>query len=203
MGDLTLPQVVLRLFAFVLIAGLHGVTVAATACVLGDAGPRYDGRLRLNPLVHLDLIGLLSGVIFLVGWSKPVAIDPADLRFGRFGPVIIVLAAAAAPLAAVLALRFVRPWLLPLMGDSSSVLAFALIETISELGTWFALINLLPLPPLTGSHLLTAVLPHIRKSIERMQFYAGLVLLAVSATGLVTGALAPAQRKLALLLLGH
>lgn len=200
--DLTLSQVVLRLFTFVFIAGVHSLTVAATASVLGDPGPRYDGRLRLNPFIHIDLLGLVSGVLTLVGWSKPVAVDPAKLHMGRFGLVLVVIAASAATLMAVLALQLVRPWLLPLLGDSTSVAAFALIETVSELGTWFALINLLPIPPLTGSHVLIALVPQIRGPVERLQFFAGLALLGLSATGIVTRLLAPAQRELARFVLG-
>src|SRR5262245_14805353 len=73
LSDLTLTQVAYRLCAMLLLVAVHGATVAATACALGDPGPRYDGRLRASPLVHLDLLGLLSGVLFAVGWSKPVA----------------------------------------------------------------------------------------------------------------------------------
>ena len=111
--DLTLSQLVLRLSAFIFIVGLHGAAVAAAACALGDPGPRYDGRLSASPLAHVDLLGLLGGILFLVGWSKPVAIDPAALRPGRLGLVVVVVLAAAEALAAVVILRLARPWLLP------------------------------------------------------------------------------------------
>ena len=53
--DFTLQQLVLRLFALLFIAGIHGAAVSATAVALGDQGPRHDGRLSLNPFVHLDI----------------------------------------------------------------------------------------------------------------------------------------------------
>ena len=81
--DLTLNQLVLRLVAMVAIAAVHGLAVAGAAVALGDPGPRHDGRFTLNPLAHLDLLGATSGVLFSVGWIKPVAIDPALLRIGR------------------------------------------------------------------------------------------------------------------------
>jgi len=62
LADLTLQQIVLRFFALVLIVGVHGAVVAGTACALGDQGPRYDGRLKLSPLAHIDLLGFASGV---------------------------------------------------------------------------------------------------------------------------------------------
>jgi Zn-dependent protease len=203
LSDLTLEKLALRLCALVLIAGVHGLAVAGAACALGDPGPRYDGRLRANPIVHVDLLGLLSGVLFMVGWSKPIAIDPMELRAGRAGLVLVVVAAAAATLATVQVARFARPWILPLLGDTSSVVAFALIETIGELGTWFALINLVPVPPLTGSRLLVALAPQVRGFVQRSQLYGGLALLGLSATGVITGALAPAYRMLARLVLGE
>ncbi len=113
--DLTLQQIVLRFFALLLIVGVHGAVVAATACALGDQGPRYDERLRLSPLAHIDLLGFAAGVLFAIGWIKPVAIDPAALRIGRLGLVVIVVTAAMAVLAFALALQLLRPLLLPFL----------------------------------------------------------------------------------------
>jgi hypothetical protein len=79
----------------VLIVGVHGAAWwLGTACALGDQGPRYDGRLKLSPLAHIDLLGFASGVLFAVGWIKPVAIDPKALRIGRMGLVVVVATAA-------------------------------------------------------------------------------------------------------------
>src|SRR5258707_9304630 len=83
--DLTLQQLVLRLIAYVFIAAVHGLAVAAVAVALGDQGPRYDGRLRVSPLAHLDIIGTAAGVLFSAGWIRPIAIDPFELRLGRLG----------------------------------------------------------------------------------------------------------------------
>ncbi len=194
LADLTLQQIVLRLCAMVLIVGVHGAVVAATACALGDPGPRYDGRLKLSPLAHLDLLGLASGVLFSVGWIKPVAIDAAALRIGRIGLVVIVATAAIAVLVFAVALQLLRPLLLPFLSDTPSTLTFALVETVGQLGIWFALINLLPAPPLTGSHLLTALAPAAGEFMRRYHIYFALALTALAATGLVTRALEPVYR---------
>ena len=81
MIDLSLQQYVLRLCAILVIAPVHGAAIAATARALGDQGPQHDGRLTLNPLVHLDILGTISGVLFAIGWIKPIAIDPAASWF--------------------------------------------------------------------------------------------------------------------------
>src|SRR5262249_20185605 len=186
-----------------LLVAVHGATVAATACALGDPGPRYDGRLRASPLVHLDLLGLLSGVLFAVGWSKPVAVDPAELRGGRAGLVLVVIAAAVATLGMALLLRLPRPWILPWLRDTSSPVVFALIDPIGQLGTSFALVNVSPLPPLTGSHLLRALVPRWREPLRRIQLYASLLLLGLAGLGIVTSTLEPAHRVLVTLVLGE
>jgi Zn-dependent protease len=201
--DLTLPQLVQRLCALLFIAAVHGAAVAATAVALGDQGPRHDGRLTLNPFVHLDILGSISAVLFAIGWIRPIAIDPAELRSGRAGLILVVIAGAVATLLSALALRLVRPLLLPLLPDTASALAFSLIETTGQLSLWFALVNLLPLPCLTGGHLLTAIVPQWRDAFQRSRPYVAVLLVVLAATGLVTALLAPAYRVLAVPLLGE
>jgi Zn-dependent protease len=201
LADFTLQQIVLRFCAMVLIVGIHGAVVAATACALGDPGPRYDERLRLSPLAHLDLLGFASGVLFGVGWIKPVAIDAAALRSGRIGLVVIVATAAIAILTFAVVLQLLRPLLLPFLGDTPSTLTFGLIETIGQLGIWFALINLFPAPPLTGSHLLTAFLPAAGEFMRRYHIYFALGLTALAATGIITRMLEPVYRVVAEIIL--
>ena len=202
MTDYSLQQLVLRLLAMVFVAAVHGVAVAGTACALGDPGPRYDGRLTPNPLSHLDVLGTLAGV-FSAGWIRPIAVDPAELRTGRVGLALVVLAGTGATLASVVALRFVRPYLLPLLPDTTSALAFAFIETIGELSLWFALVNVVPLPPLTGSHLLVAIAPQWRDRLRRSQPYAAVLIAVLAVAGVVTRLLGPVYAVLARLVLGE
>jgi Zn-dependent protease len=201
-NDLTLQQLVLRLIAYVFIAAVHGLAVAAAAVAMGDQGPRYDGRLRFNPMTHLDIIGTASGVLFSVGWIRPIAIDPFELRLGRAGLAIVVAAGAAATLLSAIALRLVRPVLLPWLPDTASATAFALIEVTGELSVWFALTNILPLPPLTGAHLLAVAAPTYHKVIAKIAPYAGVALALVAATGVFAKVLAPGYRVFAALILG-
>jgi Zn-dependent protease len=200
--DFTLQQLVLRLFALLFIAGIHGLAVAGTAVALGDAGPRHDGRLSPNPFVHLDILGGAAALFFSVGWIRPISIDPAALRPGRAGLLLVVLAGAAATLSSAVALRLARPMVLPWLPDTTSAAVFALIETTGQLGLWFALSNLLPVPCLTGGHLLTAVLPQWRAVFDRSRPFVAVALALLAATGLVTGLLAPVYGRLASAILG-
>ena len=171
--------------------------------MLGDAGPRHDGRLTIDPLRQVDLLGGLVGMIFSVGWGRWVAIDPRALRHGRLDLLLVVVAGFAAIVLGVLALRFGRPLLLPLLPDTAAATAFTLIQSIIELGLWFALFGLLPLPPLAGGHLLVALAPRLRERLPGIPLFLGLVLAAVVATGAVTSVLDPAYRVLFSLVMGE
>jgi Zn-dependent protease len=201
--DFSLQQLVLRLIAYLFIAGVHGFALAAAAVVLGDAGPRHDGRLRFNPLAHLDLLGTASGVLFSVGWIRPIAVDPAALRVGRMGLLAVIVAGAAASLVGVIVLRALRPLILPMLPDARSADLFALVETISELSLRFVLCNMLPLPPLTGAHWLSAFAPPWRKAIGRSEPYAGVVLAVLAASGAFSQLLGQPYRMLAAAVLGE
>jgi Zn-dependent protease len=92
---------------------------------------------------------------------------------------------------------------LPLLPDTASTVVFALIETTGQLSLWFALCNLLPLPCLTGGHLLTMVMPQWRSAFWRSRMFVAVLLALLAATELVTGLLAPGYGLLASLVLGE
>jgi Zn-dependent protease len=201
--DLTLSQLLMRACAVLLVSSLQGFAIAAAAGVLGDAGPRHDGRLTFDPLRQIDLLGGLVGMIFAAGWGRWVAVDPRALRHGRLDLPLVVGAGFAAIVLGALALRFARPLLLPLLPDTAAATAFALIQTIIELGLWFALFGLLPLPPLAGGHLLVALVPKLRDRLAGVSLVIAVILAAVVASGLVTRALDPAYRLLFSLVMGE
>ena len=144
---------------------LHEFGHALAADLQGDRLPRAMGRVSLNPARHLDPIGTLF--IFLVGfgWGKPVEFRPSALSSRRFGAAIVALAGPAMNL--LLALGGAVLFGLatdPVSLASASVLArFAFLFT--TINVLLAVFNLIPLPPLDGSRLLTIFLPPRRQSI--------------------------------------
>jgi Zn-dependent protease len=201
--DFTLSQLLMRACAVLLVSTLQGWAMAMAAGMLGDAGPKHDGRLTIDPLRHVDMLGGAVALIFSIGWARWMAIDPRELRHGRFDLPLVVGAGFAAIVLGVLGLRFVRPLLLPLLPDTAAATAFALIQTIIELGLWFALFGLLPLPPLAGGHLLVAIAPKLRERLPGIQLFLGLILAALVAMGVVTRVLDPAFRILFSLVMGE
>jgi Zn-dependent protease len=196
-GDLTLQHVVLRIFAVLLISSVHGITIAAMACAMGDLGPRYDDRLSLNPLRHVDPIGGLLTVLFTVGWIRPAAVDPHRLRAGRPGLLVVVAVASCATICLAVLLRLMRPFVLNVLPDPAAATFFVFVETAGQLCVTFTLFNVLPMPPLTGQHLLVAALPRMRDALSRMQPYFATLLVLLIVTGAVTQLLIPAEAIIA------
>jgi Zn-dependent protease len=181
---------------------VHGFAIAGMSCVLGDRGPRHDGRLGIGPWRHADAIGGFLMVFFTLGWIRPIAIDPGQLRMGRVGLVAIVMTGSCATMLLAVLPRLVRPFVLTLLPDTQAAAFFGFIETLGQLCVSFTLFNLLPLPVLTGQHLLVAVVPAWRERITRVQPYAAVALALLIGGGVATRLLAPAQGLFVRVVLG-
>jgi len=156
--------------------------------------PELDRLLPLHvgsPLRQVDVLGGLVALVFSIGWPKWIPVDPRELRHGRVDLVLVFVAGPAAILLALTALRLVRPFVLPLLPDTEATIAFELIRTTIELGIWFAVLGLVPIPPLAGGQLLVALLPTYAEQLTRLQWLFGLILAALIATGVVTRVLDP------------
>jgi len=144
---------------------IHEISHGWTADLLGDPTAREAGRLTLNPLKHLDPFGSVLLPLMLIlfqsriifGWAKPVPVNNFNLR-GKFAEAKV---AAAGPLANIslavffgLLLRFI-PWMRIPSGENI-IIAFGFIVWVNLL---LAVFNLIPIPPLDGSHILFALLP--------------------------------------------
>jgi Zn-dependent protease len=167
---------VLLAVALIEAIALHEYAHALAADLQGDRLPRALGRLTLNPIRHLDPLGTL--LIFLVGfgWGKPVEFRHQALSSRRFGAAIVALAGPLMNLALAVAAAL----LLAALGDSglSSVRVF--LEIFFALNVLLAVFNLIPLPPLDGSRLLTIFLPpHRQNVIFFLDRYGMLILLAL------------------------
>ena len=155
---------------------IHEVSHGYAASMLGDETARYQGRLTLNPLKHLDPVGsvivptiayFLGGFIF--GWAKPVPYNPYNLRPGRWSEAAVAAAGPASNI--VIAVIFGMILRLGMM-SSANWAGPAFIQVTSMIvfiNILLAIFNLMPIPPLDGSKLLFAVFPD--KLLQMRNFF--------------------------------
>lgn len=168
---------------------LHELSHGYAAVALGDPTPRIQGRLTLNPLKHLDPVGsVLVPIItslfgFTFGWAKPVQWNPYNLKNPRSGEVIIAAAGPACNLLiAIIFGLLIRlselPNFLPFSTSFIQISSYVVLINIV-----LTLFNLVPLPPLDGSHILFSLLPprlaNVRMVIERYSIFFLLIALFV------------------------
>lgn len=148
------PIIFLLYFGILIICiTVHEFAHALVADRLGDPTPRLDGRITLNPLAHLDLLGTIMLVLFRFGWGKPVVFDPYNLRNPRRDSALIALAGPASNLilATIISifLRVINPV------EPINSLAVALVT----LNVVLAIFNLIPIHPLDGGKILIGFAP--------------------------------------------
>jgi Zn-dependent protease len=168
---------------------VHEYAHARAALFLGDPTAKLAGRLTFNPLSHLDLIGAICLYLFQFGWAKPVPINPRYFKNPRTGSLWVSLAGPAANFAsALLAGIIIRYFLFP------SALYLGILVSMLLLNIALGLFNLLPIPPLDGSHILETFLPYTAlQKYREIARYAPLILLGVFLadrflrTGIISG----------------
>ncbi len=161
-------EIVVFIFSVIVHEVMHGYV----ADRLGDPTARMAGRLSLNPLRHIDLLGSVLLPLFLVltkagiifGWAKPVPYNPHNLyKDYRFGPLKVALAGPAANL--LLAVLF---GLLARVGVLYfSAPLFVLFSVITYVNLVLAILNLIPVPPLDGSKIFSVLAPRAFIAFER------------------------------------
>lgn len=193
MDELTLIQrIVVWLLPVMFAITVHEVAHGWVAKQLGDRTASQMGRLTLNPLKHVDLFGtiiipvllLISGTGFIFGWAKPVPVDPRNFIRPRRDMAIVAFAGPMSNfIMAVLWALLARLGVIINIDAISHPLIYSGIAGIS-INLVLALLNLLPIPPLDGSRILSGILPHYwawqYNKLERFGFIIVLIFLSTN-----------------------
>ena len=156
---------------------VHEIAHGYAADSLGDPTARLAGRLTLNPLPHIDLMGslLLPGLLIftgspiMFGWAKPVPYNPYNLKARRWGETLVAVAGSATNLFLAVIFGLVVRFA-PLLGLDQA--AVTLAATIAFINLFLGLFNLIPFPPLDGFTVLRSALPwHLSDGLTRFEQY--------------------------------
>lgn len=152
-GYKNMSEIVLSFIAIIVSLTIHEYSHGLASTAQGDDTPRLYGRLTLNPLAHIDPMGLVSLFLFRFGWAKPVPISSRNYKNPRIG---IVLTSAAGPLSNLILAFFSLLSLYLFKVQSAELIYF--FQNLIFLNIGLAVFNLIPIPPLDGSKILAETL---------------------------------------------
>ena len=185
MSEFGIMQMIAGVPGLIIAMVVHEYAHARVAVAMGDPTPRIMGRLTLNPMSHIDPVGMLCMFLVHFGWAKPVSINPYNFRNPRTGDILVSLAGPFANfITAFLAMAALFAMFAATSGAMSSgsglVLQLIIIYNIS-----FGVFNLIPIPPLDGSHVIKGLLPpSLADRLEGLERHSMLILVAFLITPL-------------------
>ena len=152
----SMKDTLLRVASVLLCLILHETCHGVAAFFLGDPTAKRNHRLSLNPLRHIDWVGLAAMVLTGVGWAKPVPVNPRYFKRPKLGMAITALAGPLSNL--LLALWLLLGVRVMIDGNASMAWIEFLLDT-AVLSLGLGVFNLIPIPPLDGSKIVAALLP--------------------------------------------
>ena len=172
----------------------HELAHGYVAYRLGDPTAKNAGRLTMNPLKHLDPLGVLAFIIMKIGWAKPVPVDPRYFRNPQKDMLLVALAGPAANLVLAIASAILARFLVAL-----NILPMFILQPVAGMlvaSVWInimlAVFNCLPIPPLDGSKVLMGLLPYeAARSYAKLEPFGFLLLLALFYTGIISKIIMP------------
>lgn len=193
MFDFSLTGLIAGLPGLVIALVIHEYAHAKAADVMGDFTPRMTGRLTLNPMAHIDPIGLIMLLVVRFGWAKPVMINARNFRNWRQGELLVAVAGPVANLIVAFISLLAMAVLFKLGMFSEGVRLVLSMMVLFNIN--FAIFNMLPLPPLDGSKVLMVLLPgRMAYKLMSLERYSFIILIFLMMTPFLTMILIPLQR---------
>lgn len=196
LSGLSLIMIIASIPALIIAAAGHEYAHAKAADLLGDPTPRMMGRLTMNPFVHLDLVGSLALIIGGFGWAKPVIVNPTNFKDPRTDDMIVSIAGPMANiLMAFIAYIIMRSLDVVGLLENESLYLVLLLIVVYNIN--FAILNMMPIPPLDGSHILMNFLPlKWQVHIARFSIVSLLILIAILNSPIATRIFVPLQKSI-------
>lgn len=195
-----LPTLIANIPALMIGFAFHEFAHAWVADRLGDPTPRSQGRLTLNPFVHLDLFGTLMAFLYQFGWAKPVMTNPQYFKGNKLrGRMYVSLAGPFMNLLTAFVMLFL--WYLTmhwLHGSAWSYVIALMFKAVVLMNLGLGIFNLLPIPPLDGFGVLGGLLPQrLAYRLFALEPYGMIILVFLLFTDILSRVLFPAVNGIA------
>lgn len=191
-GGWSLPNILMTILVYavllLVVFPVHEMAHGFAAYLLGDKTAKYQGRLTMNPLAHMDPFGSLMMLLVGVGYAKPVPVNPYNFKNRKAGMALTALAGPLSNLLmAILSVGLYRVLIIFVSdGWTLTLLHMGLVELFASINISLAMFNLLPIPPLDGFRIISYVLPDKWVfMVNRYQQVITLVVLVVVFTGIL------------------
>jgi len=177
-----------RLLIAVALLPIHEYAHGYTAYKLGDPTAKNQGRLTLNPIKHMDLLGTLLLVLAGFGWAKPVPVNPRNFKRPKEDMGLTAAAGPASNLLMALALMIVMKLMIRLVPyNAVTDVIFMLLNAMVGISISLAIFNLIPVPPLDGSRILGLLLPNkVYYTILKYERYISIGVFLLIMTGILS-----------------
>lgn len=189
MANFDLARILIFLPGIILGLTVHEYSHALVAHMCGDSTAKDQGRVSLNPLKHIDPLGFLMLVIAGFGWAKPVQFNEQNLRNPKTDVIKIALAGplSNAVIAMILSIVFsLLSSTLPAYSTQAMRVVFEILSSAIYLNWALFIFNLIPLPPLDGSHLLLSQFKKFQVLYNGLYKYGSLLLFGLIVVSFVT-----------------
>lgn len=203
-GDIDIVGMLLRLPGLLWALSFHEFCHGMMAYKLGDHTAANQGRLSLNPLAHLDPMGTLMLILFRFGWAKPVQINSRNFKKPKRDIILVSLAGAAGNFLSALVIAIFWGLLARFHRGVMGGMAFQMVMwNILLINVGLGIFNLIPIPPLDGSRVLSVFVPvsglRVLFFLER---YGMIIILLLALSGIISKIMDPFF-KLALFFLSN
>jgi len=188
---------------------LHEYCHAYAAYLCGDQTAKQQGRLTMNPVAHIDLVGsilfpillVITQAGFLIGWPKPVPINPYNFRNYKKHHIIVSLAGVSANLALAILLTVLMALYARIFSPAQNSAVLLMLKYGIQINVILAVFNLLPIPPLDGSWVLYHLLPaDLAAAYQRLFPYGFVILIILLLTNTLQTIIMPLNRAILMFL---
>ena len=168
---------------------IHELCHGYAAYLLGDMTAKRDGRLSLNPIRHIDPLGLLMIIVVGFGWAKPVMVNPYNLRNPKVDMALIAIAGPISNFVMAFFSILIAEFVFRMTGMPRDGIWHTIVNAIILLGIiniMLGVFNLLPIPPLDGSKVIAGILPdHIYRRLPPVGIMGMIILMVLMFTGIL------------------